>query len=165
MKTCHDNLFILDTQVTLFMSRNHAVYWALSSAKFCKFCFVFRYPCRVSLISEMIKNKCLKKRQIMPTLYFFSRALHVEHYQIYELCSHKRNFFWIQLDHIEERFWKTRLVCSCEDISVASQFVTVAERWNPLSPVFEISFFVWRDLTWLTILSHSSTKCSLFHIS
>ena len=111
------------------------------------------------------------KRQIMPTLYFFSRALHVEHYQIYELCSHKWKFFWIQLDHIEEEerdvkgFWKTRLVCSCEDISVASQFVTVAERWNPLSPVFEISFFVWRDLTWLTILSHSSTKCSLFHIS
>ena len=164
MKTCHDNLFIFDSQVTLFMSRNQCI--ELSHLQsFANFVSYSDVPAEFHWFLKWSTTNVSNERQIMPTLYFFSRALHVEHYQIYELCSHKRKSFLDTTGPHFGRILETRLVCSCEDISVASQFVTVAERWNPLSPVFEISFFVWRDLTWLTILSHSSTKCSLFHIS
>ena len=151
MKTCHDNLFILDTQVTLFMSRNHAVYWALSSAKFCKFCFVFRYPCRVSLISEMIKNKCLKKRQIMPTLYFFSRALHVEHYQIYELCSHKRNFF---LDTTGPHWGKILENASCLFLRRYFSRVTVCHGGGEMKSTFAGLWNKFLRLEGLNLIDH-----------
>ena len=74
------------------MSRNQCI--ELSHLQsFANFVSYSDVPTEFNWFLKWSKTNVSNKRQIMPTLYFFSRALHVEHYQIYELCSHKWKFF------------------------------------------------------------------------
>ena len=91
------------------------------------------------------------ERQIMPTLYFFSRALHVEHYQIYELCSHKRNFF---LDTTGPHWGKILENASCLFLRRYFSRVTVCHGGGEMKSTFAGLWNKFLRLEGLNLIDH-----------
>ena len=93
----------------------------------------------------------VKKKPIMPTLYFFSRALHVEHYQIYELCSHKRNFF---LDTTGPHWGKILENASCLFLRRYFSRVTVCHGGGEMKSTFASLWNKFLRLEGLNLIDH-----------
>ena len=91
------------------------------------------------------------ERQIMPTLYFFSRALHVEHYQIYELCSHKRKSF---LDTTGPHWGKILENASCLFLRRYFSRVTVCHGGGEMKSTFASLWNKFLRLEGLNLIDH-----------